>query len=153
MRSLLFYIFLVGLPLLAILEVLEIGNDLKPPIFLGGTWTIERTSNASAASPCGDFLIPGRALLTVSQLGPHLLLTFSGESKATLAGEIDGASVTAKIVDRAGYDEAAIELRARRDRHDGSARLVGTLTFNDCPSRTEVSFVATRRHDGASGDQ
>lgn len=47
----------------------------------------------------------------------------------------------------------SLELRARRDRQDGSARLVGTLTFTDCSSLTEVTFIAMRQPDGASGDK
>src|SRR5437867_885313 len=98
MRPVLLYMFLVGVPVLAVSGNLRVGERLRPPIFVGGTWNIEQTANTGTDFSCGDSLIsPNRTVLTISQSGSHLTLMLNDENRTTFAGEIRDASIIATI--------------------------------------------------------
>jgi hypothetical protein len=148
LKSILLYVLLVGLPSLGIIEVLRAGENLKPPIFLGGVWSIQVNREAADVPPCGD--LPTRfdgATLTVSQSGSSLILTLGGEQKTTLAGEVRGLSVVAgsphQSADQApaSDDSASIYFQAQVDRRD---HLRGVLKLANCPALTGLPFTATR---------
>lgn len=143
--------FLVGVPVLAVSGVLRVGERLRPPIFVGGTWNIEQ---AARDSLCGDSLInPNRTVLTISQSGSHLTLTLNDEYRTTFAGVIRDATITATLargasdalVDAQGLSAASIQLHATVERENGLDRLLGALLFFDCPTSTVTSFSAQRQ--------
>lgn len=148
MKGVLLYILLVGLPLLGILEVLHIGKHLKPPIFLGGTWSIQVSRETADIGSCGDLPIHfDGALLNISQSGSSLILTFGGEQKTSLAGEIHDSFIVAgslyQSADKALAADApgAIRFQAQVDQPD---RLQGVLKLTNCPALQSLPFTATR---------
>ena len=154
MRSVFLYLFLVGVPVLAISGVLRVGQRLRPPVFVGGTWSVERPWKTDPDSSCGYSLINSeRTVLTISQSGTRLLLTLNDENRTTLAGEIRDATITAAIarlasdtsMEAQGISGASIQLHATVERESGSDRLLGALTFDDCPTSTVTSFSAQRQ--------
>lgn len=154
MRSGFLYLFLVGVPVLAISGVLRVGQSLRSPIFVGGAWSVERSWNTDPNSSCGySFINSGRTILTISQSGSRLLLTLNDENMTTFAGEIRDATITATIarlasdtsIDAPGVSGASIRLHARVERESGADRLLGALTFYDCPTPTVMSFSAQRQ--------
>lgn len=153
MRSVLLYVLLVGLPALAVSGVLRVGQRLQSPIFVGGSWKVERDSSSDPHSACGHSLIPDRAVLTISQSGSKLLLRLSDEDGTTFAGEIHDATITATLaraasdasLDAQGLSGASIQLHATVERENGLDRLLGALTVSDCPTSTVTSFRAKRQ--------
>ena len=149
MKPVSLYIFLVGIPLVGIVGVLHVGENLRPPTFIGGTWKIQISHEAAGAHSCGD--MPARfdgATLTISQSGSNLLLTLDNEPKTTLAGEIRGLTVIARILHPSineesalDHDLASIHLQAQDER----SRLQGVLKFAGCPDQTDAQFIATRQ--------
>jgi hypothetical protein len=145
LRGVRLYILLVGLPLLGILEVLHIGKHLKPPIFLGGTWSIQVSRETANVRSCGDRFdgVP----LNVSQSGASLILTLGDEQKTILAGEIHDSFIVAESlhqsVDKglAADDPGSIRFQAEVDQPD---RLQGVLKLTNCPALKGLPFTATR---------
>jgi hypothetical protein len=88
-------------------------------------------------------------ILTVSQSGPHLILTFGDDHRVELVGDINGEVVSGEsssattAIDR--ESRPAIHLRAILDRQSGSDRLHGVLTFPNCIAGSELLFTATRK--------
>jgi len=159
MRSLLLYLFLVGMPALAISGVLYVGKRLRSPIFVGGTWSVERASNSRRDPRCGYSLInPDRAVLTISQSGSRLLLTLNDENRTTFEGEIRDVTINAAMARPPsptslagnGFTGASIQLHATVERGSESDRLSGTLIFSDCPT-APVTFNAKQQAAGAQG--
>ncbi len=155
MKPILLYLFLVGVPVLAVSEVLRAGQRLRPPVFVEGTWMIERDAGAEAS--CSDDVISSDStVLTISQSGPHLVLTLNGRNRTTLEGEIHDAKITAVTAgfaslsspDSQGAAVPEIQLNATVERTSGSDRLLGALVFNPCPSITATPFSAKRQTTG-----
>jgi len=141
MRSIFLYVLLVGIPVIAVSGVLRVGQRLRPPIFVGGTWNVE-WSDIGAVSACGESLIRSdRTVLTISQSGSRLLLTLDDENRTTLQGEISNTTITAttavpgptELLDGHMRGNALIHVQAAVERESGSERLLGALTFDDCP--------------------
>jgi hypothetical protein len=153
MRSLLLYVFLVGVPGLAIFGVLRVGERLRSPIFVGGIWNVERAGNPGPASSYGYSLInPDRAVLTISQAGSRLWLTLNDENRTTFEGELRDVTITASIarlgsqtsLGASGFTGALIQLHATVERGSESDRLSGTLIFSDSPT-APVTFSAKQQ--------
>lgn len=162
MRSVLLYILLVGLPILAISGVLRAGQRLRSPIFVGGTWSVERQWDTDPDSSCCYSLISSEGtVLAISQSGSRLFFTMNDEKWTTFAGEIRGSTVTATIACRASnassdvrrMSAVSIQLDATVERRGGSDRLFGTLTCFDCPTSTVTSFTALRQSDRTTQSQ
>ena len=156
MKTVFLYVSLVGLPALAIAGVLRAGQRLRSPVFVGGTWTVERRSKDSL---CNSSLIKSDgAVLIISQTGSHLLLTLNDEDRTTFAGEIRDATITASAarpssdapVDVHNLGGVSIQFHAAVERGGGSDQLLGTLTFPDCPASAVMSFSAQRQAAGAT---
>ena len=154
MRSVLLYLLLVGVPVLAVSEVLRAGRRLRPPVFVEGTWNLEHASSTSADPSCGDALINADpTVLTISQSGRHLLLTLNDANRTTFAGQIRGETITATTArlasqsspDDRGWTGASIEMRATVERGGDSDRILGALTGYPCPTYPVTSFIAKRR--------
>ena len=157
MKSGFLYFLLVGIPILGIWGTLRFGENLRPPVSVGGTWRIELSSQAGADASCGQPPIRSdQPVLTISQSGPHLLLTFNDPKKTSLIGEIHAMTITAElpghspiaVADASDEDAATTYLEASVDRQAEPNRLRGVLTFTQCSLRTRLPFTALRQHDG-----
>jgi len=148
LKSVLLYLLLVGLPLLGIVGVLHFGERLKPPAFVGGTWSIQVSREAADLGSCGDLTTRlAGATLTVSQSGSSLTLTLGNEPKIVLTGEINDLSVVAESLHQSA-DEApvaddsdAVQLQAQVGPR---GRLQGVIKLAHCAALRGLPFTASR---------
>lgn len=130
------YLLMVGLPILGVFGLLQIGQQLTPPVSVGGDWLIEVTPAAGANAICGQFLIQAdRPRLTILQSGPRLVLTFNDAAKTALPGSIDDLTLTATTPD--------IRVTTSVDRQIEPNRLHGKIAFSNCAE--SVPFQAVRQ--------
>lgn len=153
MKLVLVYLFLVGMPLAGVIGILRIGETLTPPIAVGGVWRLEVSPPAGDEPACDDPLLQSTPpVLTISQSGPHLRLSFNDAGRTTLVGEIRGETVTAEAVGAGSVAEAnasegaavSTSLEARIDPQTAPGRLRGVLTSTQCSRRIEQPFTALR---------
>lgn len=152
MRAVYLYLVLVGAPVAGIYGIVCLGQDLKPPLSVGGEWNVDLTPRAAVILPCTGLIVTSESLiLKVTQNGPHLLLKLNDQSATLLAGEINLEKLTARSLEQLEATPSApgmtmpIRLQANIDRQSGLDRLSGTLTFANCPAGSELSFSAKRR--------
>lgn len=156
MKIVLLYLVLVGAPVAGIYGVVCLGQDLKPPMSVGGEWNVELTPRKADMLLCKGFIVSSESLvLKVTQTGPHLALTLNDPSATRLSGEVTFERVTAKSLEEktpgAPGMTSQIYLQANIHRQPGLDRLSGTFTFANCPAGSELSFTAIRRSKGAGG--
>ncbi len=144
------YVFLVGIPLLALVGVLKAGRHLPSPYAVDGSWKLE-ISASTAASPCSSsFSSLADPAVNVSQSGQDLVLSLNG---LTGNGTLEGKSMRAEF---AGADGAsgcsgqALILAATLDPNTRPRTLTGKLSFNSCPS-CSIDFRAVRQPPAPSG--
>ncbi len=116
---------------------------------MGGVWRIDLSPRAPRTPACDGLDVSSHPLiLTVSQSGPHLILTFGDDNRVELVGDINGEVVSgesaspATAMNREG--RPPIHMQANVDRQSGSDRLYGMLTFPNCVAGSELLFTATR---------
>ena len=149
MKSIVVYLLFVGIPILMVIGVLQLGSNLKPPISVGGVWNVEVP--AQTANLCGITAFHSdQPALTISQSGSNLQLTFNDEAKTSLPGVLEDtngtsgdrslATITARV-----SNSQELTLRATVDRASTPNRLRAELSAAGCPSGAVVSFTATRQ--------
>jgi hypothetical protein len=150
------YILLVGLPLLALVEVLKMGRILTAPISVDGVWRMETETDHFSALPCGN--LPSSVTNTsvlISQSGKNLVLTLSGGSKAT-ASVLEGRIIKASFAPTGSSPEAGCSINriftliATFDPKSDPRTLNGTLSVDGCASCAPVEFRAVRQPRGSS---
>src|SRR5205814_10629530 len=82
MRVVLLYLGLVGLPVLGILVLLQVGQTLSAPISLAGTWNAQ-LSPKSEATAADLGLLPRPMVLTITQSGSVVFLVFDDVKRTT----------------------------------------------------------------------
>ena len=156
MKALLLYVVLVGVPIAGVFGIVWLGRDLKPPISVGGAWSMELGNRPVDALPCNAFASSKSLTLNVSQSGPYLVLSLNDQNATRLSGEANGASITAASPEQmtTGSPGAAnaIQLQANIDRQPGQDRLQGTLTVANCPGSGQFLFTAIRQPKARGGD-
>jgi len=154
MRAILLYLSLVGIPVLGVLGLLQVGQGLTPPISVGGIWIAELSPPAVDDPSCGGPLRRAHGLVvTISQSGTHLRLTFNDEQRTTLVGKLQDLNLTAEVPRQsaapaatpANHEVAAIQVQARVERQTEIVRLSGGLTLNACSRGATIPFTATRQ--------
>src|SRR6267378_4265967 len=94
MRAVLLYLVLVGLPVLGIFGLLRVGQTLSAPISLAGRWNAQLSVASPLGSSVGDPLIhPGPTVLSITQSGPQVFLTFDDIQKTTLIGNVQDLTI------------------------------------------------------------
>ena len=151
MRVLLLYLGLVGLPVLGILGLLQVGRTLSAPISLAGTWNAQ-LSPKSEATAAGPGLLPRPMVLTITQSGSDVILVFDDVQRTTLVGKIQGATIDASAVRQDGTANYAADVgntprsfRASIDWRADPRRLVGVLAVDRGPLHAEVPILAVRK--------
>lgn len=144
MKTVLLYLLLVGVPVLLVLGILELGRDLTAPIAVGGVWNIEKSATDPNEPPCGAVPLGSDSpALTIAQSGSHLQIVFNDANRTTLTGELREQTISTASAPSQGAD--AIQLEARVDRQTDPHSLQGSLTFAQCPSRPALTFSATHQ--------
>ncbi|HZT30400.1 MAG TPA: hypothetical protein VFA33_10980 [Bryobacteraceae bacterium] len=146
------YICLVGIPLLAMIAILDAGHGLRAAAVVGGTWDVQADFQGLASSPCAAPLLAAkRPALRISQSGRYLALSLD---RLQGPGRVDDGIVTAGALRTAGGDfcgsqDHPVILRANLERSAGQAFLNGTITVDGCPSCAAVAFRATSLNPSA----
>jgi hypothetical protein len=149
-KFVLFYILLVGLPILGLIGVLRKGRSVSAPISVDGSWTIQ--TNSLGALPCGNSPVgsPDQTL-AISQSGETFTLSLAGAQKEPIFGVLKGTILKASGPSSAwpgengcasGHD---FSLLATVDPKANPRSLSGTVSLNGCASCTPVEFLAVRQ--------
>ena len=150
------YIFLVGLPLLALLAILRAGSHLVAPVALHGDWRVQADFGAwhgvSCEAPLANSSPP---LLSIAQSGTHLTVTLNDPDGTVLAGTIDGFTLSktpfarrtetelARRRDSGCLAQRSLSLRATVDQQGKKRSLTGTFQLEGCASCPPIAFSAT----------
>jgi hypothetical protein len=141
MKKVLLYLILVGIPVLAVLGILQLGRGLTAPIAVAGTWNIEKNSPLTTVSTCGALPISSdKPALTIIQAGSHLQLRFNDKDSTTLTGELHEQTISTTTTP--SQSQPAIRLEAGVNRQPEPDSMQGVLTFTQCPSQPAVTFTA-----------
>jgi hypothetical protein len=144
------YLAFVGLPMVGVVAVLKLGEQLRAPPPVKGRWSMEIQGHIRPALECQAAQSgKERSLLEIQQSGSQLGLVVAaagaGEPVA-FRGEIDGKEVKARasMPEGAGPnapDEAFLSAGLETSQPE---RLVGQLELPECPSPVQVPFRATK---------
>jgi hypothetical protein len=158
--SAMLYLFFVGLPLLGLIGVLQLGRGVRATPSIGGKWSVDGRGPLTAAIECrSDDASPGardprRWGLDIAQSGPRLTMVLEDGDKAQLRGRLDGAHVVGTTH---GKGAPRIEVNAEVNRTARPEELAGTVRFAECAEPAtgqtiELPFRAVReRPSGAAG--
>jgi len=142
------YVFLVGLPLLVLIAVLDIGRDLRAPIAIGGAWNVEADLQA-LPTPCTASLTQSApSVLTILQSGKYLALTLD---RMEGSGRVEESTVTAVVSQPGGAPcgtgKNGVYLHANLDR--SYDLMSGVISVNGCLDCARIPFRATRQRSSA----
>lgn len=144
------YIFLVGIPLLALVGVLKAGRHLASPYAVDGSWTLEFSAEPAASTCPSSFSSISNPSVNVSQSGRYLTLTLKGKKGN---GTLEGKSLRAEFSSPdglSGCEGRALILAATLNADTRPRILTGTLSYNGCAS-CSVDFRAVRQPPAPSG--
>ena len=126
---------LVGLPVLCLFGILEIGKGIAAPLSIGGDWMVQFDPGANCASGPARLRQPA---LNISQSGPGVLITLNDGRSTTFPATITGANLAAPAL------TATIAGKA------GERILEGQFNFDGC---APVAFRATRQEPAKKGGE
>ena len=152
MRVVLLYLGLVGLPVLGVLGLLQVGQTLSAPISLAGTWNAQLSPDTES-TPADPGLLPRPMVLTITQSGSDVILVFDDDQRTTLVGKIQGAIIDATAVRQDGttanyaadFGNTPRSFRASIDWRAEPRRLVGVLVLDRGRLHAEVPILAIRK--------
>jgi hypothetical protein len=142
------YLLFVGIPLLGLIVVLQLGRLVRPTPSVDGKWRVDAQGQLATALMCRDS-IPGNEqwLFDVTQSGQHVTLRLENARDVVLRGNLERGVVEASARQKDG--SPAIRLNAQIEPPRAPQTLVGKLGIADCPApdgdrAVEVDFRATR---------
>jgi hypothetical protein len=152
------YIFLVGVPLLALAAILRAGTHLTAPIAMRGEWSVQADFSPWHGVPCEALLAnTPQPLLSIDQAGRELTVTLNDPEKTVLTGTIDGFTLsTTPFAGRTESEPApgpdpgcvgqrSLSLQAAVNQHGKHRALVGTFQLKGCASCRPIAFSAHRQ--------
>ncbi|MDR0787331.1 MAG: hypothetical protein LBG44_05640 [Gemmatimonadota bacterium] len=152
MKSFGLYVLLVGLPFLALIGILHIGQRLVPPRSIGGSWELLISSSGSTAllGPCSGLAPAGTSQMRLSQSGPHAEVTLAGNPPIRLALLLSGNSVhaTGSSTGKSPSEGCELTLNGEIFGPMGQERMEGRISREDCPECEPMNFTAVRLSGG-----
>ena len=146
------YVALVGIPILALIGILDAGHDLRAPVAVGGAWDLQANWGSLTSAPCAVLWADSseQRVLEVSQSGKYLTLSID---PLTGSGTIENGRLTAEALrpmkpvscqsgDASLYFQASFE---------SSEAMNGSLRVNGCASCSGIPFRAVRRKEAKAG--
>lgn len=148
-RLVIFYVLLVGIPLLGVVGVLGAGGSLTAPISVAGSWDIQIDPSIAQAQSCVARLgFTHPTILDISQSGRYLTLTVNSQPKVGLQGTLQGKTVAANLTsprEASCSGAAGLSLAAEIDDKAVPRTMSGVLSFDGCPSCESANFQAVRQ--------
>lgn len=156
MRSILTYLGLVGIPFVALLGILRLGEGLIPTRAAHGHYAV--TFDSSGSGRCIFALLQdGEQRLNVAQSGPRLEIEWG---RLSMHGEVvrDSVRALAELHEGTPSSRAScltadtLLLLARIDKSAEVQRLEGEFRLPGCPTCAAVPFRAGRQSARQPGD-
>jgi hypothetical protein len=146
------YCFLVILPVLGFLGVLQQGHGMSAPLSVEGTWRLQVNEAELARLFCEEPTAGKQdSRVTISQSGKNLMLEWYGRTGAGGSGVIEGRTVTATLLPSQAVPTTScaagrwLTLNAMVETHDNRRSLAGKLSAEACPNCVVLEFRATRQ--------
>ena len=140
------YASLVGVPLLGLIGILEVGREVRAPIGLSGIWDVQADLRPLAPGQCAPLAASGQPVLTISQSGRHLAVALN---RMQGSGSVEDSTVNAVMSAGDGscgaVQEYRVYLQANVERSAADERMTGIIGVSGCVDCTEVYFRAIRR--------
>lgn len=150
MKTSLLYLLLVGLPVIALIGVVRIGQQITPPPYVGGLWrAAEATLAQDACNPPG--FTASLPEVNVNQSGQVLELSFPNAASAKSRAEMDEGALRATTASADPECPASWLLEARFGGTEYD-RLEGRWTPVGCQACRPRTFIAVRASEVASAD-
>ncbi len=139
------YICLVGLPLLALVGVLDVGRKLIAPPSVDGPWMVEADFRSLAPSPCaGVFGTLRQPLLLISQSGTHFDFALNSATRLGGEGALQGSQLTGSGDISNCAAPPTFVMTAAVSGQASNRTLDGRFSIPSCVNCTPVSFHAIR---------
>jgi len=148
------YVAFVGIPILALIGILDAGHDLRAPVAVSGAWDLQADWGPLTSAPCAVWAASsGQRVLEVSQSGKYLALSID---PVRGSGTIESGRVTAAALRpvkpvSCESGEASVYFQAGFESSDAPDVMSGTLGVNGCASCSGIPFRAVRRKETKSG--
>lgn len=143
------YILLVGIPIVALIGIVDAGSDLRAPTAIGGKWELSTDFRALALGSCSPSQAGEPIVLSISQSGRYFTLSFghlqgSGilDQAAFLSDDLRPASDSSSC----GAGAPTYYLRGRLERPDQDEEITGVAGIEGCAACRPISFRAIRRN-------
>lgn len=106
------YVLFVALPLLGLAGVLKSGHNLKAPISVDGTWTVQPETTNAAPTTCLAPLGAEDQSVVISQSGANFTLVVSAPGRTVLNanGTLEGNTLRAVVKPSAPTESGCPEL-------------------------------------------
>jgi hypothetical protein len=141
------YIWLVGVPLLGLIGILNVGRHLHAPAAVGGDWNLEGDLQRTLSPACRSPLVQRQLTLTISQSGRYLILTLD---QMQGAGQVENTTMSGAVsavtngISCASGEEVA-HLNARIEPSVDGDLMTGVIEIRGCSGCVPFPFRATRR--------
>ena len=145
MKSGLLYLLLVGLPVLALVGVVRIGERILPPTYVGGTWRVVEKNGPPPANACVQSPSGSEPLeVEIIQSGTVLEMTFRSRPPVRASARLHGDTLRTTRLSATPSCSVGWMLEARILGADDAARLSGRWTLVGCDSCAAEDFTAIR---------
>jgi hypothetical protein len=143
MKSILQYTLMVGIPVVTVLILVQIGErTMKAPAFIGGDWVLETIAEDGGESfDCPALVFEQDPVLSISQSGLYLEISFNDRDNTTFSAMLTGLTITGG----GSGGDATHSFSATVDRQPEPDRLAGLLTISSCHEL--FSFTGSRLPD------
>jgi hypothetical protein len=149
------YIAFIGIPILALIAILDAGHHLTAPVAVSGLWDVQADWRPWTSAPCTVWTeSAGKPVLEVSQSGKYLDLTID---QLRGSGTLETSRLTATmsravkpILCQSG--EVSVSVQASFE-SDAAEVMNGTLRLNGCASCMAVPFRAVHRKETRGGSE
>jgi hypothetical protein len=142
------YVALVGIPILALIGILDAGHDLRAPVSVSGAWDLQADWGPLTSAPCAVLWADSseQRVLEVSQSGKYLTLSID---PLTGSGTIENGRLTAEALRpmkpvSCQSGENSVNFKASFESSDA---MNGSLRVNGCASCSGIPFRAVRRKE------
>jgi hypothetical protein len=129
----------VGVPVIALLAILQAGRTLSAPLSVGGDWALDSAPTADCANPPGS--LQRQLVWSISQSGARARVTLHDGYGTTFDAHIDGATFNGK----SPRGSVAATIAGPLD----SRTMEGKVTLDGC---APVAFHAVRQPSKARNE-